>query len=89
MDKKFKFGGTIGYADSYLEFLFCRFKVSRLHAKPYDATGAVRAHSGEGSRLILHDWTKTKSVFAWSRYWTALLPSLKHFLPSILTSIDF
>ena len=32
MDQKFKFGGTIGYGDSYLEFLFRRSKVFRLHA---------------------------------------------------------
>ena len=27
MDQKFKFGGTIGYEDSYLEFLFRHFKI--------------------------------------------------------------
>ena len=32
MDQKIKFGGTIGYGNSYLEFLFCHFKVFRLHA---------------------------------------------------------
>ena len=47
MDQKFDFGGTIGYGDSYLEFLFHHFKVIRLHAILRDAVGAVRGHSGE------------------------------------------
>ena len=47
MDQKFKFGGTIGYGDSYLEFLFRHFKVFRLHAILHNAAGAVRAHSGK------------------------------------------
>ena len=47
MDQKFKFVGTIGYGNSYLEFLFRRFKIFRLHAIPNDAAGAVRAHSGK------------------------------------------
>ena len=48
MDQKFTFGGTFGYGDSYLEFLFRHFKVFRLHAILHDAAGAVRAHSDEG-----------------------------------------
>ena len=47
-DKKFKFGGTIGYGDSYLESLLRHFKVFRLQAKLHDAAEAVRAHSGKG-----------------------------------------
>ena len=45
--KKYKFGGIIGYGDSYLDFLFRHFKVFRLHGKRHDAAGAVRAHSGK------------------------------------------
>ena len=48
MDQKFEFGGSIGYGDSYLEFLIRHFKVFRLHGKLDDAAGAVRAHSGKG-----------------------------------------
>ena len=48
MDEKFKFCGTIGYGNSYLEFLFRHFKVFRLHAILHDAAGAVPAHSGKG-----------------------------------------
>ena len=32
MDQNLKFGGTIGYGNSYLELFFRRFKVFRLHA---------------------------------------------------------
>ena len=46
MDQKVKFGGNIGYGNSYSEFLFRHFEVLRLHAKPHDATVTVRAHSG-------------------------------------------
>ena len=48
MDQKDKFGGTIGYGNSYLELLFRHFKKFRLHAILHDAAGAVRAHSGKG-----------------------------------------
>ena len=48
MDQKFKFGGTIGYGDSYLQFLFRHFNVFRLHAILHDAAEGVRAHSGKG-----------------------------------------
>ena len=48
MDQKSKFGGTIGYGNSYLEFLFRHFKKFKLHAILHDAAGAVRAHSGKG-----------------------------------------
>ena len=48
MDQKFDFGGTIGYGNSYLDFLFRQFKVFRLHAILDGAAGAVRAQSDGG-----------------------------------------
>ena len=48
MDQKFKFGGTIGYGDSYLDSVFLYSKVIRLHAILHEAAGAVRAHSDKG-----------------------------------------
>ena len=48
MDQKYKFGGTIGYGNSYLELIFRHSKKFRLHAKLHDAAGAARAHSGKG-----------------------------------------
>ena len=47
-DQNIKFGGTIGYRDSYLEFLFCHFKVFILDAILHDAAAAVPAHGGKG-----------------------------------------
>ena len=48
MDQKLKYGGTIGYGDSSLEFFFRPFIVIELRAKLLDAVEAVRAHSGIG-----------------------------------------
>ena len=48
MDQKFKFGGLIGYGNSYLDSVFRYSKVFRLHAILHDATGAVPAHSNKG-----------------------------------------
>ena len=42
MDQKNKFGGTIGYGNSYLDLLFRHFQVFRLHAILHDAAGAVQ-----------------------------------------------
>ena len=50
MVQNFKLGGTIGYGDSYLEFLFRHFKVFGLRVIVHDAAGAFRTHSGEGPR---------------------------------------
>ena len=48
MDQIFKFGGTIGYGDSYLDSVFRYSKVFRLHAILHDAAGAVRLQTGKG-----------------------------------------
>ena len=52
MDHKYNFGETIGYENSYLEFLFRQFKVFRLHAKLHDAAPGVRTHSGKGFAIV-------------------------------------
>ena len=64
VDRKFKYARSIGYGDSYLEFLFSHFKVFRQRAKLHDATGAMRTHNGksrgccymigQGLNLCLH-----------------------------------
>ena len=89
MEQKFEFGGTIGYGDSYLEFLFRLFKVFRLHAILHDAAGAVRAHShkrpgygymiGRGPNACLLGHV-TGLLFC---------PYGKILLPSIFNSVDF
>ena len=89
MDQKFTFGGTIGYGDSYLEFLFRHFKVLRLHAILHDTAGAVRAHSGKGSGYCYMIARGPNSCLL--SHVTGLLFCLyvKLFLPCILKSVDF
>ena len=48
MNQKLKFGGLIGYGNSYLDSVFRYSKVFRLNAILHDAAGAVRSHSGKG-----------------------------------------
>ena len=48
MYQKTKVGGTVGYEDSYLEFLFCHSKVFKLHAVSLDAAGALPPQSSKG-----------------------------------------
>ena len=89
MDQKFKFGGTIGYEDSYLFFLFRDFKVVRLHAILHDAAWAVPAHSGKCPGLFYMIERGPNSCFL--GHVTGLLFCLyvKLFLPSIFNSFDF
>ena len=89
MGQKFKFGGTIGYGDSYLEFLFRHFKVFRLHQILHDAAGAVQAHSGKGPGYCYMIGRGPNSCLL--GHVTGLLFCLyvKIFLPSIFNSVDF
>ena len=48
MDQNFKFGGLIGYGNSYLDSVFRYSKVFRLHAILHVAAGAVGSHKGKG-----------------------------------------
>ena len=84
MDQNFKFGGTIGYEDSYLEYSIRHFKVFRLHAILHDAAGGVRAHSDKVPAYCYSDWTRTTFIFAQSRDWITLLP-----LPKNLSALHF
>ena len=89
MDRKFKSGATIGYGDSYLEFLFRHFKVFRLHAILHDAAAALRAHSGKGPGYCYMIGRGLNSCLL--GHVTALLFCLyvKIFLPPIFNSVDF
>ena len=89
MDQKFKFGGTIGYGNSYLQLLFRHFKIFRLHARLYDAARAVRAHSGKGpGYCYMIVWGPNSCLLG---HVTGLLFCLyvKIFLPSVFNSVDF
>ena len=89
MDPLRGFGGTIGYGDSYFEFLFRHVKVFRLHAILYDAAGAVRAHSGKGPGNCYMIGRGPNSFLL--GHMTGLLFCLyvKIFLPFIFNSVDF
>ena len=89
MDQKFKFGGPIGYGNSYLDSVFRFSKVFRLHAILHDAAGAVRSHSGKGPGYCYMIGRGPNSCLL--GHVTGLLFSLyvKLFLPSIFNSVDF
>ena len=88
MDQKFKFGGTNGYGNSYLEFLSRHFKVFRLHAILHDGAGAVRAYSGKGPGYCYMIGRGPNSCLL--GHVTGLLFCLyvKLFLPSISNSVN-
>ena len=89
MDQQFKYGGTIIYGDSYLEFLFRHFKVFRLQAILHDAAAALRANSGKGPGYCYMIERGPNSCLL--GHVTGLLFCLyvKIFLPSIFNSVDF
>ena len=89
MDQKFKFGGLIGYGNSYLDSVFRYSKVFRLHAILHDAAGAVRAHSNKGLGYCYMIGRGPNSCLL--GHVTGLLFCLcvKLFLPSIFNSVDF
>ena len=89
MDQNFKFGGTIGYGNSYLELLFRQIKIFRLHAILHDAARAVRAHSGQRlGYCYMIGWGPNSCLLG---HVTGLLFCLyvKIFLPSVFNSVAF
>ena len=76
MDQKFKFGGTIGYGDSYLEFLF-------RHSKYLDYTQYYMMLLKQCGHIVVKDlatviWLdEAKFLLAWSCDLTTLLPLRK------------
>ena len=89
IDQKVKFGGIIGYGDSFLEFLFRCFKVIRLHAILNDAAGAVRSFTRKGRDYRYMVGRGPNSFFL--GHVTGLLFCLyvKLFPPSIFNSVNF
>ena len=89
MDQKFKFGGLIGYGNSHLDSVFRYSKVFRFHAKLHDAAAAVRSHSVKepGYCYMIGRWPNSCLL----GHVTGLLfcLSVKLFLPSIFSSVDF
>ena len=89
MDQKIKFGGTTGYGDPYLGFLFPHFKVFRLHAILHDAAGAVRAHSAKGPGYCYMIGRGTNSCLLGQVTELLFCLYVKLYLPSIFHSVDF
>ena len=89
MDQKSKFGGTIGYGNSYLELLFRQFKIFRLHAILHDAAGAVRAHSGKGPGYCYMIGRGPISLLVGHVTGLLFCFHVKIFLPCFFNSVDF
>ena len=89
MDQKFKFGGLIGYGNSYLDSVFRYSKVFRLHAILHDAAGAVRSHIGKGNGYCYMIGRGPNSCSLGDVTGLLFCLYVKLFLPSILNSVDF
>ena len=89
MDQKTNFGRTIGYGNSYLEFIFRQFKKFRLHAILHDAAGAVWAYSGKGPGYCYMIGGGPNSCLLGHVTRLFFCLYVKNFLPSIFTSVDF
>ena len=89
MNQKIKFGGLIGYGNSYLDSVFRYSKVFRLHAISHDAAGPVRLQTGKGSGYCYMIGRGPNCCLL--GHVTGLLFCLyvKIFLPSIFKLIDF
>ena len=87
--KKFKLGGTTGYGDSYLEFLFRQFKVFRLTAILLGAVGAVRGYSGKGAGYYYMIGRGPNSCLPSHVAGLLFCLHVKRFLPSFFNSVDF
>ena len=89
MDQKFKFGGLIGYGNSYLDSVFRHSKVFRLHAILHDAAGAVRSQSGKGPGYCYMIGRGPNSCLLGLVTGLLFCLYVKLFLPSIFNSVDF
>ena len=89
MDQKIKFGGPIGYGNSYLDSV-CRYpKVFRLQAILHDDAGAVRAHSGKGPGYCFMIGRGPNSCLLGQVTGLLFCLYVKIFLQSIFNSIEF
>ena len=89
VEQNFKFGGLIGYGNSYLDSVFGYSKVFRLHAILHDAAGAVGADNNKGPGYCYMIGRGPNSFLL--GHVTGLLFCLyvKIFLPSIFNSVNF
>ena len=89
MNQKFKFGGLIGYGNSYLDSIFRYSKVFRLHAILHDAAGAVRSHIGKGPGYCYMTGRGSTSGLLGHVIGLLFCLYVKLFLPSIFNSAEF
>ena len=89
MDKKFAFGGTIGYRDSYLECFFRHFEVFRVNSALHDIAGAVGVHGAKGAGYFYMIGRGPNSCLLGQVTGLLFCLYVKIFLPSIFTSVDF
>ena len=89
MDQKFKFGGLIGYGNSFLDSVFRYSKVLRLHAKLHDAAGALRSQSGKGPGYCNMIGRGPNSYLLGHMTGLRFCFYVKLFLHSIFNSVDF
>ena len=89
MDQKFKFGGTIGYEDPYLDSVFRYSKVFRLHAILHDAAGKVRLQTGKGPGYCYMIGRGPNCCLLGHVTGLIFCLYIKIFLPSIFNLVDF
>ena len=89
MDQILIIGGTIGYGDSYVEFLFRHCTVFRLHATLNDAAGAVRSDSGKVFGYCYKIGRGLNSYLLDHVIGLLLCLYVKVFLSSFFNSVDF
>ena len=89
MDQKFKFGGLIGYGNSYLDSVFRYSKVFRLYAILNDAAGAVRLQTGKGPGNCYMIGRGPNCCLLGHVIGLLVFLYVKIFLPSIFKYVDF
>ena len=89
LDQNFKFGGLIGYGNSYLDSFFRYSKVFRLHAIVHDAAGAVRSHRNKGPGYCYMIGRGLNSCLIGHVTGVLFCLYVKVFPPSIFNSVDF
>ena len=89
MDQKYRFGGHIGYGNSYLDSVFRYSNVFRLHAILHDAPGAVRSHTGKSPGYCYVIGRGPNSCLLGQVTKLLFCLYVKLFLPSFFKSLDF
>ena len=87
--KTFMLTGSIGYGNSYLEFIFCHFGVFRLHAILHNVVIKVQSQSGTGLVYSCTFGSGPNSCVLVHMIGILLGLYVKLSLPSISKNVDF